>query len=126
VTTDERCECGNPGDPTRLHSGGWGCIAKAPKKPLPVEARDVGTAAGRAMFVTFTSGPDKLGRRRFTLEWNETEGCFRHELGRDGQPVGYRRGQMFFTEPRRHLRRLRKRGFKVVVKREAESQRPAT
>lgn len=34
------CECGDPNDSSRLHSAGWGCIAKPSPKPLRVEARE--------------------------------------------------------------------------------------
>ncbi len=50
--------------------------------------------------VTFhDAGPGSLGRRHFTLTWEDTGGVFRPELSRDGRPVGYRRGQCFFAVP---------------------------
>ena len=46
------------------------------------------------------NGPDKLGRRHFTLTWTDPGGVFRPELSKqDGQPIGYRRGQCFFCDP---------------------------
>ncbi len=47
--------------------------------------------------------PDALGRRHFTLEWEEPDGVFRPELSKDGKPVGYRRGQCFFANPAPYL-----------------------
>lgn len=57
---------------------------------------------------------DALGRRGFTLLWTEREGVFRPEPSKeDGQPVGYRRGQCFFTDPEKVLERIRGRGETV-------------
>lgn len=45
-------------------------------------------------------GPDRLGRRFYTLYWTEPNGVFRPEpSNEDGKPVGYRRGQVFRTKP---------------------------
>lgn len=52
-------------------------------------------------------GPDRLGRRTYFLLWNEPDGVFRHELGKDGAPVGYRRGQIFKRDPTKDLERAR-------------------
>lgn len=49
------------------------------------------------------SGPDDLGRRRFTLTWVDENGPWRPELGKDGQPVGFRRGQCFHADPTSYL-----------------------
>lgn len=50
--------------------------------------------------VTFhDGGPDRLGRRHFTLTWEDAGGVFRPEIHFDGKPVGYRRGQCFFAVP---------------------------
>ena len=60
--------------------------------------------------------PDSQGRRRFVMFWEEPHGVFRHEASkRDGQPVGYRRAQQFFTDPQDHIRSLESRGHKVEV-----------
>lgn len=69
------------------------------------------------MTITFETGPDGMGRRRFRVTWTDPEGCYRTELGLDGQPVGYRRGQYFFAKPWSHIRRWRRRGARVVVAR---------
>lgn len=46
------------------------------------------------------SAPDRLGRRHFTLVWEEPKGVFRPEPSKtDGKPVGYRRAQCFFAKP---------------------------
>lgn len=48
--------------------------------------------------VTFhDAGPDGLGRRHFTVAWQDPGGDFRPEIHADGSPVGYRRGQVFFA-----------------------------
>lgn len=49
--------------------------------------------------VTYHTRPDELGRRCFTLTWEEPDGVFRTKLGTDGKPVGYRRGQVFNARP---------------------------
>jgi len=48
-------------------------------------------------------GPDHLGRRFFTLLWTDSDGIFRKEIDKDGKPVGYRRGQCFFADPKPYL-----------------------
>ena len=45
------------------------------------------------------AAPDALGRRHFTLTWSDPDGGYREDLGKDGRPVGYRRGQVFFARP---------------------------
>jgi hypothetical protein len=44
---------------------------------------------------------DNLGRRFFSLDWEDRNGIFRPELAKDGKPVGLRRGQCFFCDPAR-------------------------
>ncbi len=52
-------------------------------------------------------GPDSLGRRRFTLFWEDPDGIFRPEAHPDdGQPVGYRRAQCFHADPGRFEAKL--------------------
>jgi len=46
-------------------------------------------------------GPDDLGRRRFTVDWDDSGGIFRPEIHFDGEPVGHRRAQVFFCDPSR-------------------------
>lgn len=44
--------------------------------------------------------PDAYKRRTFFLHWEEPDGVFRPEPSKlDGEPVGYRRAQIFFTDP---------------------------
>jgi hypothetical protein len=51
-------------------------------------------------FRIVVEGPrDDLGRAQFTMTWEDPDGVFRPELGKDGQPVGYRRGQVFRAVP---------------------------
>lgn len=38
---------------------------------------------------------DGTGKRTWFVKWEEPQGYWRPELGRDGEPVGYRRGQVF-------------------------------
>lgn len=74
----------------------------APKKKAP-KPRDGATTADLAIQF-HDRGPDALGRRQFTLTWTEPDGVYRKELGKDGQPVGYRRGQVFHADPTAILR----------------------
>lgn len=40
--------------------------------------------------------PDSLGRRTYTLMWDDPRGTYRTSLSpRDGKTIGYRRGQCF-------------------------------
>jgi hypothetical protein len=60
--------------------------------------------------------PDNQGRRHFVMFWEEPHGVFRPEPSkRDGQPVGHRRAQQFFTDPQAHIRSLEYLGHKVEV-----------
>lgn len=69
-----------------------------------------------AFQLRYESGPDNRGRRRFVMLWSEPHGVFRHEPSKqDGLPVGYRRGQYFFTHPGEHIRSLESRGHTVEV-----------
>jgi hypothetical protein len=44
-------------------------------------------------------GPDERGRRRYYLYWNDVGGVNRPEPSKeDGRPVGYRRGQIFYSD----------------------------
>jgi len=53
------------------------------------------------------SGPDSLGRRRFTLLWEDAGNEWIKEPSKqDGKPVGHRRAQCFFAAPE-------KQGFTV-------------
>jgi hypothetical protein len=38
---------------------------------------------------------DSRGRATYIVEWVDTQGIYRPEPYTDGQPVGYRRGQVF-------------------------------
>lgn len=61
------------------------------------------------------TGPDKEGRRFFTLTWSEDQGVFRPESSKeDGKPVGYRRGQVFRTNPANQTKDLGTRGHTVI------------
>lgn len=66
-------------------------------------------------FLRFFSdkGPDAFGRRHFMLTWEEPGGVYRPELGKDGVPVGYRRGQMFFCHAEEQDRRFARDGHTV-------------
>lgn len=46
--------------------------------------------------ITSDTPPDECGRRTWALAWEDPDNSFRPELGKDGQPVGHRRGQMYF------------------------------
>ena len=62
------------------------------------------------------SGPDGMGRRSFTMTWEEPDGVFRPEPSKDdGKPVGYRRGQCFRAVPEDHIGRLVSQGHIVEV-----------
>lgn len=60
------------------------------------------------------TGPDALGRRRFTLLWEDPRGVFRPEIHFDGQPVGYRRGQCFHAVPAEQDRQTQRDGHRIV------------
>lgn len=61
-------------------------------------------------------GPDKEGKRSFTLEWEDPDGVFRPEPSKkDGKPVGYRRGQCFRTVPEEFIARTIADGHEVEV-----------
>lgn len=62
----------------------------------------------------FESATDSEGRRAFTIEWSEPNGVYRTELGRDGQPVGHRRGQCFRAVPDSYVRLVTELGGRVV------------
>ena len=52
------------------------------------------------------AGPDSQGRRFFVVDWEDPGGIFRPEPHpADGEPVGYRRGQVFHTDPQNILNR---------------------
>lgn len=59
--------------------------------------------------VIYHSKPDDRGRRQFTMEWVNPDGPYISEMWKDGQPVGFRRGQVFFAVPGPHLERARAR-----------------
>lgn len=60
--------------------------------------------------------PDEEGKRQFTLTWNDKEDKFRTDLGTDGQPVGHRRGQLFYADFEKHKASLENRGHTVLPK----------
>ena len=53
-------------------------------------------------------GTDTMGRREFTLYWEDLGGPFRQEEHPDGKVVGYRRAQVFHARPEEILRVWRK------------------
>lgn len=66
----------------------------------------------KTVTITYSSSSDELGRRQFMAEWETDD--FRTELGKDGKPVGFRRGQVFYAVPGPHLEGWRKQGFAVL------------
>jgi hypothetical protein len=71
----------------------------------------------------FHTKPDHLGRVQFTLEWFDPDGRFEpHPSKEDGKAVGYRHGQVFFTDPRPYVVQDRIDGFKVEIIDETEAR----
>lgn len=71
-------------------------------------------------------GPDERGRRRFELVWEDPLGAYRKEPSvLDGQPVGYRRAQVFHDVPAEHVERLQGAGC-VVTEEDGPSPYEAT
>lgn len=68
-----------------------------------------------SMHIHAESNADALGRQLFTMTWEEPDGIFRKELAKDGNPVGYRRGQCFMGVIGEHAERLRARGHVVTI-----------
>lgn len=70
---------------------------------------------GTTYVITLHSERDSLGRQHMTVEWSDPDGIWRKELGTDGSPVGYRRGQCYFTTLTSLTDRLRERGVEFSV-----------
>lgn len=61
----------------------------------------------------FDGPADDDGRRPFTMTWEEPDGVYRPEIDRDGEPVGYRRGQCFRAVPDDYVRSVLESGGQV-------------
>jgi hypothetical protein len=61
--------------------------------------------------------PDEKGRQNFRLTWTDENGIYRTELGNDGNPVGYRRGQCFLANLQEHIDLLTAEGHTVAESR---------
>lgn len=64
---------------------------------------------------TIEGSVDGHGRQPFTMTWTDPEGVYRPELGRDGKPVGYRRGQCFRANVEAFRRRHVEDGHTVTI-----------
>jgi hypothetical protein len=65
--------------------------------------------------ITFTDDKiDTLGRRTFTMEWNNPNGVYLRDL-KDGKEIGYNRGQYFFADPKKYVEDIINRGDTVIV-----------
>jgi len=54
-------------------------------------------------------------KRRFTLQWTDTDGVFRHDLGKEGKRVGFSRGECFNADPNAVIARCAEMGHSVEV-----------
>lgn len=68
------------------------------------------------MLLIIESTPDNKGRQSCTLEWTTVTGAYRHDIHKDGQPVGYRRGQCFHTIVADLVRQEENKGNTVKIK----------